>query len=527
MSSISFDDLTSHGARGEETRRLLIEGIDRGDTPHDLLIKMATASLQYGKPSFGLWFLAHKFDQHIMGESLSTLLTDLMTAASRSPVDPIIFPALTKLLPILDRLQAELHCLLMRDLCNGMVSSADTSQAFLQQFSEEDFYNKSPSFLVLRLAVAQAVGDLETCKSLTDALRATGSDLVIVSQILAKSYAALGDYEQCEKVAREAAWLHSFNRSEVSLVAAAAMFCNGKETEARIFLDKFYTALNSDILKERQKTIRKWVQQLDEAMENDLTDGLQLSAASGDTSPDLNKYIGAAFNYTEENRARGMWHLHRQETDEKNNYLTICAHTNLLMFDRIEALLNRYPALTKILNYGSLCGLREDLFSQRHPDHIIAGYDISEVVTELNQSTFQRDNLLFGSDLDGLLEELAPRPEDTLMAHCRSMDVMLPAAVKAVYRACHAHGVSMILAAEYFDISKPILNYPDLSGSESDSVHWDGILVMHNYDKIMPETGYRIVESGYVPTSLITHTSDEGITDSQLIQFVLAERMDA
>ena len=151
--------------------------------------------------------------------------------------------------------------------------------------------------------------------------------------------------------------------------------------------------------------------------------------------------------------------------------------------------------------------------------------DIADTATELNKKNYSKDNLVFGSDLNSLLDNVQEREGKSLLTHCRTMDIMFPEAVKNVYRACHDHEIDLILSAEYFSLSLDTLNYPDFGENPVDTAHWDGILVIQNLDKIFPETGYRIIDRGFVPIPLFVSMTGEGWHSSTLIQLVLAKRV--
>ncbi|MCG8512372.1 MAG: hypothetical protein MI741_24400, partial [Rhodospirillales bacterium] len=56
-----------------------------------------------------------------------------------------------------------------------------------------------------------------------------------------------------------------------------------------------------------------------------------------------------------------------------------------------------------------------------------------------------------------------------------------------------------------------------------DTVHWDGILVMHNYARLFPETGYRVADTGFRPVPILISSSGEGLLREQMIEIVYAE----
>ena len=99
---------------------------------------------------------------------------------------------------------------------------------------------------------------------------------------------------------------------------------------------------------------------------------------------------------------------------------------------------------------------------------------------------FTRPNLRFEHDLG---RALAGGRGETLLTHCRTADVMLPGAVRALYRAAFEAGVRHVLAAEYYCLCVPRMAFPDFANQPVDTVHWDGILMVHNYPKLLAESG--------------------------------------
>jgi len=76
----------------------------------------------------------------------------------------------------------------------------------------------------------------------------------------------------------------------------------------------------------------------------------------------------------------------------------------------------------------------------------------------------------------------------------------------------------------YFSVCVPTLDYPDFAANPVDTAHWNGVLMIHNYDRILPDCGYRVVSSEYRPVPLMVH--DHGLQEALLIRLVLAERAD-
>jgi len=112
------------------------------------------------------------------------------------------------------------------------------------------------------------------------------------------------------------------------------------------------------------------------------------------------------------------------------------------------------------------------------------------------------------------------------MTHCRTMDIMFPEALRNVYRRCRAMNLDFILSAEYLGASILTLDYPDFTKETVDTVIWEGIVMIHDIPKILKEEGYRIISTEYRPIPLLVSAGGEGLQPCQLIQLVLAERVE-
>jgi len=330
-------------------------------------------------------------------------------------------------------------------------------------------------------------------------------------RLRAKLAALQGDQGSAESRLRQAVERWG-DRLGVLGELAAILYCQGREAEARGCLARSVGLVTPDLLKARQEENRIWADQLNRAMAEGRADGGQ-------------KFnLGASINYSDSDEIATKWRQHFHECREADGFRTVAAYTNTVMFERVEDLFGEDPDLKKVVNYGTLCGVREHAMAGRHPERVFAGYDISEVATALNRDRFRGANLMFESDLEVLLQRLGAMAGACLLVHCRTADIMLPEAVKRVYRSCHAHGVRWILSAEYVGQQIGTMNYPNFRAQPVDTVHWEGILMIHNYDKIFPEVGYRVVDSRHRPVPLLVSGSGEGLQPAQVIRLVLAER---
>lgn len=416
------------------------------------------------------------------------------------------------LVRFLDQLADTEHEDTIQSVIDAFAGDPEDAAARIAAASTPELAETSATFAGLRLA-AEGLGGtaVPACRAeAAERLDGLAGPTRWAFRALAKLAALNGDCRQAADILERAIATRG-DAMPILLERAAMLFCLGREAEARAAVSRAFASGPVDVIRRRQDEIRTWGDQLEDAMAHGLADGGPLGS------------IGSAAGYVEPERVRALWHAHREDCVEGRTRASVCAWTNAVMFGRVEDLLAADPDLRHVVNFGTLCGIREAALAARHAEVSWAGFDISEVATALNREHFRGSNLVFSSDLDGLLGDLAGKPGKSLLAHCRTTDVMLPEAVKTLYRRCHGHGIDAILAAEYFSVCVPTLDYPDFDADPVDTVHWDGVLMIHNYDRILPEAGYRVVSSEYRPVPLMVH--DHGLQEALLIRLVLAERV--
>lgn len=412
----------------------------------------------------------------------------------------------------LDRLPVGHQELCMQGMAGKLVYEPEAAAAFVQRYSDAEVLARSQSFLSLCMAIHMMSGELAAAKSISGLIEAFSHKTRWTYGALARLSASTGDYEKAEKQCRMAIE-NDLGALRIMGFMAAVLYARGKEDEARDALKRSFSHMNPEELARRRNEIADWSKQLQEALVKKTLDGGELYR------------IGAAANYTDHERLLGFWRDHDKNCGRENTYRTVSAYTNTVMFDALEALLAERPGITKIVNYGTLSGVREYELAGRLA-HTFWGYDVSEEATGLNRKRFVRDNLFFSSDFEPLLADINGLPGGSLMTHCRTMDIMFPEAVRNVYRRCHARNLDFILAAEYLGASILTLDYPDFTKESVDTVIWEGIVMVHDIPKILEEEGYRVISTEYRPIPLLVSAGGEGLQPCQLIQLVLAERVE-
>lgn len=363
--------------------------------------------------------------------------------------------------------------------------------------------------LGLGLAVRLFGGDLDGAREAARALERLAAPSRWSLSAVAKIAALDGDYARAARVCHHAiaAWGAS---ARMLLQKAAALTCAGRREEAHAALTQGLALLPAEVVARRRAELGAWAEQLRAAVAGDVEDGGALGR------------LGSSAPYRVPRHVRPLWHRHRWEAAEANTQRTVAAFTNTTMFAEIERLLAARADLRTVVNFGTLCGVRDAALAARHPQTTWIGYDVSDLATALNREHFAAPNLIFEADLDRLLARLGEAPGTSLLAHCRSADVMLPAAMRRLYRSCFDAGVGLVLAAEYVNFRIETLDYPDFRIDDADALHWDGVLMIHNYDRVLPAAGYRILSSVYRPVPLLVQ--DHGLQETLLIRLVLAGR---
>ncbi|MHA1598203.1 MAG: tetratricopeptide repeat protein [Alphaproteobacteria bacterium] len=498
------DSLIDDGPAGDAAREAFVEG------PSDptVCLKLAKACDETGQSGIGLWFLAHGIAAS--GDAAPEFSGTYCELLSRMivPADggrgcqgyEILFPAL-------DRADEGFCYQALQAMAVAVALDPGPALSVVAQTRLAD----SPSFQAWALNVHLFANDLDAAHASAERLSGVDAKGGWALRSLSRLAMIDGDYPLAEKLLGRFQELHGEFR-QVVLEMSTALYCQGRVDEARTYMARSFELVDPEMINQRLAQIGPLGEQLAEAMANNIADG-------GDMGR-----IGASIHYTDEERVRGFWEEHKKYCGPENSFRSIPGYTNREMFSRVEKLFAERPALRKVVNYGTLCGVLEDRLAERFPDKVWAGYDISEIASGLNKAEYRRDNLMFSSNLDDLLGTLSDIDGETILTHCRTADVMLPEALKQVYRGCHAAGVELILAAEYFSYSFPLQQFPDFEAGGVDTVHLDGIVMMHNYDRIMPECGYRIISSTFGPVPLMVSVSGEGMFGDQMIHYVLAER---
>jgi hypothetical protein len=516
-SGFSLQDLMNDGPSGDQLRRSVADGVNAGAVDPKLCFQVAELCHNAGKEALALEFI----DMGLLGDPESDEWPTLMQTVGVNALlflkinpDPICKARIENFCRGLDQIDDDIHYDAMDAIATGLAKDTDAARIFLDEFGDSDGARNSQSIAGILLAASQFCDEFDRAGVFAGILSGIPDHTPFSFRLLIHFALLEGACGRAEALCKTA--IQRYGKSLFSLCEmAVSLYCQDRYAEGRQVLAETVTILEGQPnVVERRRQIRTWSEQLQDAIENRTVDGGELAN------------MGASIRYTRPDRVKDFYEAHRVECVEANKYRTVSGHTNHVMFAEVEKLLAANPNLRKVINYGTLCGIREYELSERYPDIVWAGYDISELATEWNRDAYARNNLLFDSDFEAMLAKLEKLPGDALLVHCRTMDIMLPEAVRRVYRACRESGVQKIMTAEYFSRSLPTLLYPDFAADPVDTVHWDGILVMHNYAKLFPETGYRIAGTEFRPVPILISASGEGLLREQMIELVHAELME-
>ena len=515
---LDINDLIGKETPDRSLKIQIEQAVETGDMAPGLCLELSRLCGERGYFSRALWFAATslKSPREFGKEQLNSVIKALIGSienmdgvARNAELSHSVMDFFLTIDCLSPRANENLVQLMVQDFVltppamEAMEAISDENQAMGELF-------KSPSFLSTLLAFNVSRGCLGLAGKAARRLENMPEITRYAYRALAKFLVIQGDREQARNILAEG-MSRTGEDYQILCEYAALSYCLGEEKEARRMLSRAFEFIPPNFVEKRKSEISGWTKKLKEAIEKKLTDG------------DGIRQIGASINYSEPGMAAKIWREHRDSCVAENEYQSIGAYTNKIMYDYIERLMAQDDRLSKIINYGVSCGILEFAMAGRYPDLCFAGFDISDTATELNKKNYVKDNLVFGSDLNSLLDSVQEIEGKSLLTHCRTMDIMFPEAVKNVYRACHDHGIDLILSAEYFSLSFDTLNYPDFGENPVDTVHWDGILVIHNPEKIFSETGYRIIDRVSVPLPLFVSMTGEGRHSSTLIQLVLAE----
>ena len=503
----SFADLTKPGNDGAELRDMIVRAAGAGVIAPGALRSLAEMMVAQGQPGLALWALTTLVSlpgAEVAGTGGLILAASASTEPPDAPVS--LESARKRLLLACDGLGDEGFSGWMAELVEAMAKAPETAGALVEGTATTE------AARVLTLAGSLFNADLDGARKADVALAALAPLRRFTHVVRIKLALTEGDYDRAVALCRTAIDAVGAD-AQLTVLMTEAEFCRGNHAQGHAWAARLGDFFPPEYLAVRRNQIREWHAQFERALERDLVDG----GADG--------RIGSFERYRAPANVADYYADHRANCTPANAFRTLAGWTNRVMFGAVEEFLAADMGITTVINFGTLCGVLEDELSARYPDIHWVGYDYSPLATAMNRESYARDNLSFHDDLDSMFAALAERSGEMLMVHCRSTDVMFPAAVKQVYRRCHAAGVRYLFTAEYFCRNLMTFEFPDFEKNPADSAYWDGILMVHNYARLFAATGYRQVSAAIRPVPLLVSASGEGRAVDQMIETVLGERV--
>ena len=130
----------------------------------------------------------------------------------------------------------------------------------------------------------------------------------------------------------------------------------------------------------------------------------------------------------------------------------------------------------------------------------VFGFDRARPAIEKDRETFVAPNLRFDwVDLGDVLDRAGQSGGAVAIAHVRTCSMIYPAGVEAFYRQCAQAGVEFILGVEGSGYSFATQRFTDSLDPERPAVVPQGLMIDHNYPRLLDQAGFEIIDSGIFP----------------------------
>jgi len=197
-------------------------------------------------------------------------------------------------------------------------------------------------------------------------------------------------------------------------------------------------------------------------------------------------------SYASEDWVEDYWNTYHFEFRRFTHRENHSVFLNRLYVDSVGDLLRERPDLCSVINLGSFCGYFDHVLAESRPELSVVGFDRDKAVIELNRRHFAAPNLDYrADDLDSVLIE-AVAAGTTVLTHVRTCTLMFPAGVAALYEQCREAGVKFIVGIESTGYSWQIDGFPDPDDFDRPPIVPLGIMIDHNYPRLLRDAGYRM-----------------------------------
>lgn len=208
--------------------------------------------------------------------------------------------------------------------------------------------------------------------------------------------------------------------------------------------------------------------------------------------------LGSPFGYESEETDVTTWLTYRRFLRDKPGFgesPTVYAEATRL----VELALT--TGSCGVINFGVCYAHLDSQLARRHPHATFVGIERSELVQTLNRSEFRSlPNLKFMSgDIFELLEPMTLT--NYVMLHTRTLTLLGPRFVNALYEFASAKGIRWIVGVEPYGVSRESGECPSLTYEARESVPFRGPMYLHNYPEMLGRHGYRLLEATMARTA--------------------------
>jgi hypothetical protein len=160
-----------------------------------------------------------------------------------------------------------------------------------------------------------------------------------------------------------------------------------------------------------------------------------------------------------------------------------------------DDMINAKPNLSRVINFGVMCGQAEYESAQTHSSVEFVGVDRQNATKEFNNIAYHAPNLRFlAGEMEELLPSLVSDGAQTGFFHARTTTLLYPERVRQLYRQCAKLGIHSISVFENLAPNHHAYRYFDYADFPDDAIIYKNHQFIHHYPRYLEEAGYKIIE---------------------------------
>ncbi len=196
-------------------------------------------------------------------------------------------------------------------------------------------------------------------------------------------------------------------------------------------------------------------------------------------------------------KARSTWEIYFHRFKANGRYANIGNEINSTLSDAIEETFKDDPGISTVVNYGTFCAYPDYQWALARPNCRFVCYDRESFAIDLNRSVFKVDNLEFSDgEFDDCLSQSVQgeNAHPAMLCHVRAFTEMTPAKIESIYAQSANQGIKWIIGVEQFGPNIVKGNYFKSGQKNSLSSMITTGTVSHNYEYLLDQAGYDVVE---------------------------------